>query len=303
MKFKKELKIGIFVVTVLVASFFVINYLRGKDIFNREIDLIAYFDDLDGLAESAPVYIQGYKAGQVAEIEYYRGSRQFKVTCSVKKQFAIPRNSKMTIYSADLMGGKAVKIELGDSESNVWDGATLEAAHEAGVLDGLTAQLAPMLTKVNNTLDSLTVTVSNVNMLLSEANRSKISNTLALLETTMEDVSAIAATIEGRSGDLDTFITDLSNLSAKLSSLVEKAESTVDGVNGVVAQISEADLKGVVESFHALLENINDPDGTVGKLLVDGSVYDSLDSLLIDIDSLVKKIEKNPKKYMKLSIF
>ena len=33
---KKELKIGIFVISVLVVSFFVINYLRGEDIFNRE---------------------------------------------------------------------------------------------------------------------------------------------------------------------------------------------------------------------------------------------------------------------------
>ena len=52
-----------------------------------------------------------------------------------------------------------------------------------------------------------------------------------------------------------------------------------------------------------LLENINDPDGTVGKLLNDGSVYNSVDSLLNDVDALVKKIQENPKKYIKISIF
>ena len=41
MKFSKELKIGVFVVTVLVASFFLINYLRGEDIFNNEIELVS----------------------------------------------------------------------------------------------------------------------------------------------------------------------------------------------------------------------------------------------------------------------
>ena len=40
MKNSKELKIGIFVVAVLVTSFFVINYLRGKDIFNKEMELV-----------------------------------------------------------------------------------------------------------------------------------------------------------------------------------------------------------------------------------------------------------------------
>ena len=56
MKYSKELKIGFFVVLVLVVSFFVINYLRGKDIFNNEIDLVGQFENVEGLAESAPVF-------------------------------------------------------------------------------------------------------------------------------------------------------------------------------------------------------------------------------------------------------
>lgn len=303
MKFKKELKIGVFVVVVLVVSFFVINYLRGKDIFNREIEVVGYFENVEGLAGSAPVFIKGYKAGKVSSVEYLPGQGNFKVVCSVLKEFEIPVDSKMTIYATDIMGSKGVKIDLGESEEILSDGATLEPAFEAGLLDGLAAQLTPMLTKVNNTLDSLTVTVSGVNALLCEANQARIANTLAHLERTMNDVSSIAATIEGRSDDLNTFITNLSALSSKLSSIAEKVDGTVEGVNEVVGQINEADIKGVVESFHTLLNNINDPDGTVGKLLVDGSVYNSLDALLIDIDSLVKKIQENPKKYMKLSVF
>ena len=68
MNHSKELKIGIFVVTVLVVSFFLINYLRGEDIFNREIELVSRYDNIEGLVASAPVYIKGYKAGKVAEV-------------------------------------------------------------------------------------------------------------------------------------------------------------------------------------------------------------------------------------------
>ena len=52
---KKELKIGIFAVTVIVASFFVLNYLRGEDIFNRESEYISTYSNLEGLVASAPV--------------------------------------------------------------------------------------------------------------------------------------------------------------------------------------------------------------------------------------------------------
>ena len=67
MKAQKELKIGLFVVIILIASFFLINYLRGEDIFNREVELVSRYSDLEGLVESAPVFIKGYKAGKVSE--------------------------------------------------------------------------------------------------------------------------------------------------------------------------------------------------------------------------------------------
>jgi phospholipid/cholesterol/gamma-HCH transport system substrate-binding protein len=231
------------------------------------------------------------------------GEANFRVVCSVIKEFSIPVDSKMTIYATDVMGSKGVKIDLGVSEDLLSNGQTLEPAFEAGLLDGLAAEVTPMLAKVNATLDSLTITVSGVNALLSEANQARIANTLAHLESVMKNVSSIASTIEGRSEDMNAFITNLSSLSSQLNEIAQKAGGTLDGVNEVVGEINQADIKGVVESFHTLLNNINDPDGTVGKLLVDGSVYNSLDSLLTDIDSLVRKIEENPKKYMKLSVF
>ena len=80
MRFSKELKIGVFVVVVLTASFFLINYLRGEDIMNREIELVSQYDNVEGLVASAPVFIKGYKAGKVSEVVYQPESGNFKVT-------------------------------------------------------------------------------------------------------------------------------------------------------------------------------------------------------------------------------
>ena len=303
MKFSKEFRIGVFVISVLITSLFVINYLRGKDLFNREMEVISYFDEVDGLNVSAPVFVKGFKAGKVTEVEYDSKAGIFKVTCSVLRDFTIPEDSKLTIYATDLLGSKGVKIQLGTSEVMAENGDCLASAFQTSMVDDLVAQVTPIMEKVSNTLDSLTVTVAGVNALLCEANQDNISKTLAHLEKTMKDVSSIAAVIEGRSADLDAFITNLSELSVKLNTVAEKVDGTVDGVSQVVGEISETDIKGVVETFHTLLKNINDPDGTFGKLLVDGSVYTSLDTLLVDVDTLVKKIQENPKKYMKISVF
>ena len=89
----KELKIGIFAVSVIIVAFFVLNYLRGEDIFDREIDVVAYCDDVNGLVASAPVYVKGYKAGQVSSVEYDGDNACFEIVCSVMKEFNLSSDS------------------------------------------------------------------------------------------------------------------------------------------------------------------------------------------------------------------
>lgn len=303
MKYSKEFKIGVFVVTVMVASFFVINYLRGKDIFNKEIEIVSHYGNVEGLVESAPVFIKGYKAGKVIEVEYQQETESFKVVCSVAKEFRIPIDSKMTIYAVDIMGGKGVRIDLGHSDEPVESGGELTPAMEAGLLDGLAASLEPLMAKVGNTLDSLSVTVAGINAMLSESNRASIANTMAHLENTMKSVNVIAGTIGGKSEEIAAFVSNLESLSVKLGSMVDQADTLVGEASDFVGTLNESDIEGLVTSFQDLLENINDPEGSIGKLLVDGSVYDSVDELLNDVDILVRKIQENPKKYLKISVF
>lgn len=300
MKISKEFKIGVFVVVVLTASFFLINYLRGKDIFNKEIEISSRYEQLDGLVASAPVYIKGYKAGKVIEVSYDKETDDFVVTCSVLKDFRIPADSKMTIHGVDIMGGKGIRIDLGSSIEMVEDGGFLLPSTEPALLDGLAAGVAPLMDKVGRTLDSLNVTVAAVNRILSDGN---ITRTIAHIEKTMADVSSVASSLEGKSAELNSFIDNLAILSAKFISIAEKTEDLAGNASSLVSSINPEELSAVVTSFKELLVNINDPDGTIGKLLTDGSVYKSVDELLNDVDVLINKIQENPRKYIRISIF
>ncbi|MBQ6879395.1 MAG: MCE family protein [Bacteroidales bacterium] len=299
----KELKIGVFAVTILIVSYFLINYLRGEDIFNNEIELSSRYENVEGLLPSAPVYIKGYKAGKVSEVLYVPETGDFKVTCSIDKDFMIPTDSRMTIYSVDIMGGRGVRIDLGHSDESAEDGGILEPAFEAGLMDGLAGGVGPLIEKVSSTLDSLSVTIGGVNRLLSDGNQASITRTLAHLEKTMSSLGHLAGSFEGKSDELEAVIDNMAVLSERLNSISVKADSTIDGVDAIVTTLSESDLAGVVSSLNSLLESMNDPEGTIGKLFVDDSVYDSVDSLLNDVDILIHKIQENPKKYLRISVF
>ena len=300
---KKELKIGIFAVVVMVASFFVLNYLRGEDIFNRENEYTARYERLDGLVSSAPVYIKGYKAGKVSQVWYDSKAGVFNVVCSVSKQFEVPADSKMTIYSVDIMGSKGLRIDLGQSEQNASDGDMLTSGYEASMVDGLMSMVSPLVEKVKNTIDSLGTTISGVNRLLSEANTDAVAKVLSKVDVIVSNLETVSAQVGGKSEEIADLIVNLQTLSGKLEGVMVNVDSTLTSVGGVVSSLNEADLAGTVNSFKTLVDNINDPEGSVGKLLNDGSLYTSVDSLLNNLDRLVDKIQENPKKYLKISVF
>lgn len=300
---RKELKIGIFAVVVMVASFFVLNYLRGEDIFNRENEYTAQYSQLDGLVASAPVYIKGYKAGKVSQVSYDSKAGLFNVVCSVSKQFEVPVDSKMTIYSVDIMGSKGLRIDLGESEVIAADGDALVPAHEGSLVDGLMGMVSPIVEKVQSTIDSLSTTISGVNRLLSTANTDVVSNVLGKVESIVSDLQKVSAKVGGKSEEIADLISNLKAFSGTLEGVMVNVDSTLTSVGGVVASLDQADLAGTVNSIKALVDNINDPDGSVGKLLNEASVYNSVDSLLNNLDRLVVKIQENPKKYLKISVF
>ena len=299
----KEVKIGTFAVTILIASFFLINYLRGEDIFNREIEVSSRFETVEGLVASAPVFIKGYKAGKVSEVSYNAENEDFEVVCSILKEFRIPADSRMTIFSTDIMGGKGIRIDFGTSSDYINDGDALAPDFEKSLLDGLAAGVMPLLEKVNNTIDSLNVTVSGINSFLSAENINTLGSTLKHIDATMANLRGISSSVNGKSKEIESLMDNLATISGKFTDTADKLDTTIAGVGTIVQSVNEADIVGLVNSFKLLLENINDPDGSIGKLLTDDSVYNSVDELLSDVDELIRKIQENPKKYIKISVF
>jgi len=300
---KKEAKIGVFVVIVLTATFFVINFLRGKDLLGREMEVKAYYENVEGLLPSAPVYIKGYKAGTVKEVSFLPREGRFEVECSIQKQFAVPEDSRMVIYGVDIMGGKGVRIDMGQSAAPAGDGSVLEGSCEPDLISAVSAGITPLMSKAAAAVDSLSAAAAAVNRILASVDPVVLESTLMHVERTMANAERVSWSINGKSEELASLIDNLSSVSVKLGSAMGKVDSTMTNVTEITSALSAADIEGLLSSFRGLIEKVQDPDGTLGKILSDDSVYLSADALLEDIDTLVRKIAENPKKYIRISIF
>lgn len=304
-KFKlgKAQAIGLFVLLTLIATFAVVNFLRGEDIFNRSTTYFGNFERVDGLAVTGPIYLKGLKVGMVEAIEYDMEKDVFEVEFKVKSDFRIPVNSVAEIYSADIMGSMALRINLGNSNEYARGGDTLATAIQPDMISSLISGVEPLVQQAGALIENLNVTLDNVNALLDSAARKEIQGSLSNLNRTLANAARLSKTLNGISPELEGIVANLEILSKGLGESAGDIKGSLENVNKITSQLSEAELGEAVESLKNLVQKLQDPNGSVGKLLATDSLHNSVDALIKDIDILVQRIVENPKKYIKVSVF
>ena len=70
MTISKEIKVGLIVTGAIVAAIWGINYLNGRDLFSSSKEYFVIYDQVNGLAKSNLVKLNGYKVGQVEKISF-----------------------------------------------------------------------------------------------------------------------------------------------------------------------------------------------------------------------------------------
>jgi phospholipid/cholesterol/gamma-HCH transport system substrate-binding protein len=57
------------------------------------------------------------------------------------------------------------------------------------------------------------------------------------------------------------------------------------------------------ESLASITSAINAGEGSVGKLIYEDSIYQQISVLITNLDSLIRDVNANPKKYVGFSLF
>jgi phospholipid/cholesterol/gamma-HCH transport system substrate-binding protein len=295
--------IGLFVLLTLIATFAVINFLRGEDIFNRSSTYYAVYDQVDGLTVTGPVYLRGYKVGMVEDITYNPQQNNFEVELKVKSQFEIPVNSTAEVYSADIMGARAVRINIGDSRQILESGDTLASAIQPDMISTVMGQIEPLKEQAVELMATMNRTLESVDKLLDSTSRAEIQSSLKHLNRTLANAASLSRTLDNISPELVEIVKNLEVLSKGLGESTDEIKGSLENVNAITSSLSKAELDKTIESLRNLSEKLQDPNGSVGKLLSTDSLHNAVNTLINDVDKLVKGISENPKKYIKVSVF
>lgn len=313
MKLSKEAKAGIIVVAAIALFVFGFNFLKGRNIFTTQRVFYAVYSQVDGLVDANPVLINGFKIGQIQKLELAPdNSGRILVTIMIDNdEIKIPKNSIAKIVSSDILGSKAIEINLGNSVEMANDKDTLQSEVQASLTDEVNKQVKPIKDKAEKLISSIDSILVVVQAILNEGAKDDIVQSF-------ESIKKSIKTFEHTAHTLDAFVSNeqktISAIFAKIESITgnlansnEKITLALNNITNITDSIAKSNLKSTIDNTNkamqnasAILDKINTGEGTIGMLINDKKIYNELDSASKALSFLLTDMEKYPGVYFPL---
>ncbi len=291
---RKEIKIGIVAVAVLLMAWAGIRFLSGLDVLGRSRTYKAHYEQVTGLQNAAGVYISGVKVGQVTRVELNTEKGGVDISLEVGSEYNIPIDSRAMIFSAGLMGGKSIEIKLGEATEYLKGDDEIQTGVTLDMFDTLANELGDIKVKVAALLDNLNQTIEGIDSLV-DNNSKNLTATIASLNGVMADLKR-----SNIIGNIDSFC-------ATLNENGEKLEGIITDINAVTKALNEQNagekLTQAINEVNALLAKVNSGSGSIGNLVSDDKLYKELAQGSQNLSLLLADLKENPKRYINVTVF
>jgi len=307
MKISNETKVGILTIVALTLLIVGFNFLKGKNVFNKEKHLYAVFSDLGSLRKSNEVKMKGLPVGVIYDYtEIDKNLSGIIVTITMKRDVNIPKDSKATIES-ELLGNTYMNVVQGQSTDFLKDGDTIVTDRASSFLGDVKAQITPTLTSVRSAIDSLKIVLGGLNRLFDKDTKGNLSEIIRNLKQTTGSLNKL---LDAESGALAATLNNANSITGNLKKNNDSITATISSIKKAADKFSGLEVQPTIDTLQAtigelknVLSKFNTNEGTLGLLMKDRKLYDQLNSLLLGIEILFDDIRVNPKRYTGSLIF
>lgn len=290
--------VGVLLAFSLGALVFFISVSGRKGMSKNETyELHITFDDASGLANRSRVVVAGIDVGRIEKIGLQ--GRKARVSIRISNQFTLYEDASVMKRSESLLGDSLLDIDPGtEGLRPLQDGDEIASVRMAPGMDQLMGTFQGIAEDTRLVTGALATTVTgddgqaaiaNVLKVVNESSllmaqtlaqsSEQLARILAHLETLTRDMSRLSAAQEQQIATILAnvrHITDDARVSvASLSGMVGRHDSTVDEAVESVRRSLER-LDATLESAQVVAKGIEQGEGSVGKLLRDEELADSI---------------------------
>ncbi len=302
MKFTKEIKVGLLTAGAIALFVFGYSFLKGRNLLTPDRSFYAVYDNVEGLTKSAPVTINGLVVGNIDDIDFLDSKGRLIVKFHVDEKFSFSKESVATVYSTGIIGGKALAIipDFDSQKGMATPGDTLQSKIDSGLEGQIMSEFIPLKEKIEHMVVSADSVLTAVNETLNP-------NTRKAIVQSLNEVNSTLIEIRGLSGNVNRFLVsnekDLSNTIKNLDRTSENFAKISDTLARLEIASVVKDLETTIGNFNVVLENVNEGEGTLGKLMTDDRLYTNLERATRQAEMLLQDVKLNPTRYINISLF
>jgi len=300
----KEFKIGIFSVIAITLLYLGFNFLKGIDFLATTNKYYVVYDNIGGLQVSNSVIIKGFAVGRVSTITYDQDSgNKIIVELDINGDIILGDSTVAILVSEGFLGGKAIELKMPEViKYPIKSGDTLRSEIALGLFESITEQTGPvaddigaLIRRLNSELESFHETGLVLREAISKVNEN-LEQTRLLIKENRENLKI---TLE----NINVLTRNIADASSELKPLLANTNVFVDSLNTLELSSTLETMSTTMDDLHLLIKNLNEGQGSMGKLLKDDSLYYYLNRTAADLDSLFIDLRENPGRYVQLSVF
>jgi len=315
MKIPKEAKIGFIGLITVAAFIWTFHFMKGKNILKYARTYTIIYNKIDGLEESGAVLLSGYKVGLVNEIHFLPDlSGRLSVHILLEEKFDLPLNTVAQIFSADLMGTKAIRLNLAESDEFHQPGDTLIGDIEGSLQEQVSVQMLPLKNKAENLILSIDSVLAVIQNTFNEDFRDDFSKSFEHIVATISNLQRSTYTLDtlltNEEGRLARIISNVESISSNLQANNDELTNILKNFSSVSDSLASSDIKSTIKNLdntlaqmNIILEDINAGKGSVGMLMKNDTLYYNLEAAVGELDKLLRDMRENPKRYVHFSVF
>lgn len=312
---KIYIKTGIIVSLIIVILFFGINFLKGKGFFNNQYYYYAIYDKIDGLNISNSVLINGFKVGQVSNIQFTDDrSGRLVVEIAVDKKYRLPKVSTARIFSSDLMGTKSISLVYGKENQMHNNKDTLISDFEGSLTEMVSIEMLPLKNKAEDLMKELENIMIVVSQILNEQGKKNIEASLKSIKETFNNLATSSSNLDsimnGGKNKIENILGNIEGITENLNKNNEQITLLLQNISSISDSVAQSNIKqlindmgGVINSLDFVGQKIQKGEGSLGRLVHSDTLYSNLQDVTYNLNSLLQDLKENPKRYVRFSAF
>ena len=279
---KIEIKVGITVIIGILLLIWVLGWAKNLSLKSNESVLMIRFNSVAGLERGDAVTINGVRKGYVDEIILENNSVLVKTF--IDPEVILKKDAKFSIMMLDLMGGKKIEVNPGNSEE-IMLYSEIQQGEFAGDISTAMSALNSVQSDMVGLVEEIKTALLSINEFLGDKEfTSNIKSSVKSLKTVSNNLNQLL--VENRQG-IKQLIDSGNELSENANNLIQENREVFNKILIEIKDVSN-NSNELIGKLNSMTDETQAGKNNLGKILYDEKLVDDLKETLIQVKEMTQ---------------